>query len=71
MSLYATMKTKQFLRKLRRRGVGITTGRGKGTHLLARRGRRMAIIKFHGGKNLSKVYMQLVCKQLGLKLEEL
>jgi hypothetical protein len=56
---------------LRRRGVSITTGRGKGTHLLARRGRRMAIIKFHGGKDLSKVYMQLACKQLGLKLEEL
>jgi predicted RNA binding protein YcfA (HicA-like mRNA interferase family) len=65
------MKGRQLIKKLQALGVEIETGRGKGGHVQARFKGRKTVIKTHGGKDLSKNYVNLVCKQLGINQEDL
>jgi predicted RNA binding protein YcfA (HicA-like mRNA interferase family) len=65
------MKGRQLIKKLQALGVKIETGRGKGGHVQARFNGRKTVIKTHGGKDLSKNYVNLVCKQLGINQEDL
>jgi len=65
------VKGKQFTKRLRKLGVEITKGRGKGGHVLAAYRGHQTVIKMHGDKDLSKAYIRLVCKQLGIEQEDL
>ena len=65
------MKGRQLIKKLQALGVEIETGQGKGGHVQARFNGRKTVIKTHGGKDLSKNYVNLVCKQLGINQEDL
>lgn len=60
------MKDRQFIRCLKKAGAEIISGRGKGGHVLAKHQGRQTTIPIHGGKDLSPVFMKMVCKQLGL-----
>ena len=60
------MKGKQFLRRLKKAGVEIISGRGKGGHVLAKYKGRQATIPVHGDRDLSLPFLKMVCKQLGL-----
>jgi len=71
MSYHENVKGKQFVKKLRKRGVEIIEGRGKGGHVLAKYQGRISTIKTHGDKDLSRTYMKVVCKQLGIELSDL
>ena len=65
------MKGKQLIKKLQALGVEIETGRGKGGHVQARFNGKKTVIKTHGATDLSKNYVNLVCKQLGVNQEDL
>jgi predicted RNA binding protein YcfA (HicA-like mRNA interferase family) len=65
------MKGRQLIKKLQALGVEIETGRGKGGHVQTGFNGRKTVIKTHGGKDLSKNYVNLVCKQLGINQEDL
>ncbi len=65
------MKGKQLTKKLQALGVQIESGRGKGGHVQARLDGKTTVIKTHGSKDLTKNYVLLVCKQLGINPEDL
>ena len=60
------MKARQFIRRLKKAGAEIVSGRGKGGHVLAKHQGRQATVPIHGGKDLSPAFLKMVCKQLGL-----
>jgi len=60
------MKPREFIRRLRRNGVEIIEGRGKGGHWLAVHEGRNATIPFHGDTDYSPNFFKQICKQLGL-----
>ncbi len=65
------MKSKQFIQKLRRMGVEIIEGRGKGGHVLAKYEGKQTTIPIHGDVDLGKVFLKKICKQLGIEFESL
>ena len=65
------MKAKQFLQKLKKQGAVITTSRGKGGHCIVRLHGYKTIVKFHGDRELSRIYCKLVCRQLNIRYEDL
>lgn len=65
------MKCKQFIQKLRRVGVEIIMGRGKGGHCLARYNGKQATIPIHGDADLGKLFLRKICKQLGIYFEDI
>ena len=65
------MKSKQFAQKLRKAGVRIIEKRGKGGHMLARYKEKQATFPFHGDTDIGKILLKKICKQLGLKFEEI
>lgn len=66
MSDNASMKGKQFIQKLRRSGVRIIEGRGKGGHVLAVHHDKQATVPFHGAKDIDPDFLKMICRQLGL-----
>ena len=44
--------------------------RGKGSHVLVRYKGRSSTVPVHGGLDLDPVFLREVCKQLGLKPQE-
>ena len=60
------MKGKEFLKRLRKNGVEIITGRGKGGHVLARINNRSATVPVHGSKDMDPAFLKAICAQLGL-----
>lgn len=67
----ADMKGKEFVKKLRRAGVTIIEGRGKGGHVLAIHGDRQATIPTHGAKDISPEFLKALCKQLGFNPKDI
>jgi mRNA interferase HicA len=60
------MKGREFIRKLKRLGVEITKGRGKGGHYLARYKGRQTTIPVHGDIDIAIPFLKELCKQLGI-----
>jgi len=60
------MKGKQFIRLLKRHGVEITEKRGKGGHVLAKYQHKQSTIPVHGDADFDQVFLQKICKQLGI-----
>lgn len=65
------MKIKQFIQKLRRAGVEIVEGRGKGGHVLARYKGKQTTIPVHGDADIGNIFLKKICKQLGIAFEEI
>ncbi|MFZ2316082.1 MAG: type II toxin-antitoxin system HicA family toxin [Gammaproteobacteria bacterium] len=65
------MKVKQFIQKLRRIGVEIIDGRGKGGHVLAKYNGKQTTIPTHGDADMGNIFLKKICKQLGIKFEDL
>lgn len=65
------MKVKQFIQKLRRMGVEIIEGRGKGGHVLAKYKGKQTTIPIHGDADMGNIFLKKICKQLGIKFEEI
>ncbi|PIU53779.1 MAG: mRNA interferase [Deltaproteobacteria bacterium CG07_land_8_20_14_0_80_60_11] len=64
------MQAREFLRCLRRAGAEIVAKRGKGSHVLVRYKGRSSTVPVHGGLDLDPHFLREVCKQLGLKPQE-
>jgi mRNA interferase HicA len=64
------VKTKQFLRLLKKNGAEIIKGRGKGGHLLVKLNGRQATVPIHSS-DYDPDFFDDICKQLGTKLKEL
>ena len=60
------MKAKEFIRLLKKNGVEIIEGRGKGGHVLAIFQGKKTTIPIHGSKDIDPVFLKQLCKQLGL-----
>jgi predicted RNA binding protein YcfA (HicA-like mRNA interferase family) len=65
------MKVKQFIQKLRRSGVEIIERRGKGGHVLAKYKDKQATIPIHGDADMGNIFLKKICKQLGIKFEDI
>lgn len=65
------MKGREFVKKLKRVGVIIVEGRGKGGHVLAIHGDRQTTIPTHGAKDISPEFLKILCKQLGLNPKDI
>ncbi|NQU62860.1 MAG: type II toxin-antitoxin system HicA family toxin [SAR324 cluster bacterium] len=65
------MKSKQFIRLLKKQGVEFVKGRGKGGHLLARYKGMQTTIPVHGDADLGPQFIKLVCKQLNIDPKEI
>ena len=64
------MQAREFLRCLRRAGAEIVAKRGKGSHVLVHDKGRSRTVPVHGGLDLDPDFLREVCKQLGLKPQE-
>lgn len=64
------MKPREFLRRLQRAGAEVVAKRGKGSHVLVRYKGRSSTVPVHGGLDLDPDFLREVCKQLGLKPQE-
>ncbi len=61
------MNADQFIRSLRREGVTVEPGKGKGGHVGLRKEERFSVCPTHGGsKQLGTGLMRAIRKQLGL-----
>ena len=69
--IVAGVKGKQFIKRLKARGVRITKKRGKGGHVLAEHAGRQAPIPTHGDEDLSPVFIKKICKQLRIDPNEI
>ena len=65
------MKTKQLIKKLKKHGVEVIKGRGKGGHQLARYQGRQATVPIHGDADLGPQFIKLLCKQLDIDPEDI
>jgi len=65
------MKPRQFIQKLRRMGVEIIEGRGKGGHVLAKYNGKQTTIPTHGDVDMGKVFLKKICKQLEINFDDL
>ncbi len=60
------MKSKQLIKKLKKHGVEIIKGRGKGGHQLAEYNGKQSTIPIHGDTDLGPQFIKMLCKQLGI-----
>ncbi len=60
------MKGKEFLRRLRRHGVSIIEGRGKGGHVWAIHQARRTTVPIHGNRDMDPDFLKDICRQFGL-----
>lgn len=65
------MKVKQFIKKLRKVGVVIIEGRGKGGHVLAKYKGKQSTIPVHGYADIGNIFLKKICKQLGIAFEDI
>jgi len=65
------MKAKQFIQKLRRIGVEIIEGRGKGGHVLAKYRGKQATIPIHGNTDMGNILLKKICKQLEIDFKNI
>lgn len=65
------MKVKQFIQRLRKMGVEIIEGRGKGGHVLAKYKGKQTTIPIHGDADMANFFLKKICKQLGLEFEDI
>lgn len=65
------MKAKEFIRRLKKNGVEITEGRGKGGHVLAQFQSKTATVPIHGSKDMDPAFLKQICKQLGVDSSEI
>jgi mRNA interferase HicA len=65
------MKGRELIRKLRRNGVDIIRGRGKGGHVLASYKGRQTTIPVHGDIDIAPPFVKAICKQLGIDPQDL
>ena len=65
------MKAKQLIKRLRKHGVELIKGRGKGGHQLARYRGKQTTIPVHGDKDLGPQLIELICKQLGIDPDDI
>ena len=65
------MKIKEFLRRLKQKGVAISRGRGKGGHILAKHEGKGATVPYHGAKDVDPEFLKMICKQLGIEPKEI
>jgi len=61
-----TVKGKEFIKRLKRNGVEIIEGRGKGGHVWAIHNGRKTTVPCHGSADVDPNFLKLICKQLGL-----
>ncbi len=61
-----SMKGRELIRKLKRLGVEIIKGRGKGGHCLAKYKGRQTTIPIHGDVDIAGPFVKELCKQLGI-----
>ena len=60
------VKGKEFIKRLKRNGVEIIEGRGKGGHVWAIHNGRKTTVPFHGSTDVDPNFLKMICKQLGL-----
>jgi len=60
------VKGKEFLRRLRRHGVSIIEGRGKGGHVWVIHQGRRTTVPTHGSRDMDPDFLKDICRQLGL-----
>lgn len=60
------VKGKEFIKRLRRNGVEIIEGRGKGGHVWAIHNGKKTTVPVHGSADVDPVFLKQICKQLGL-----
>ncbi|HYU13057.1 MAG TPA: type II toxin-antitoxin system HicA family toxin [Stellaceae bacterium] len=64
------MTSRELLRRLRRLGAEVVTGRGKGGHVMVKLGNRRAIVATGSGEIPPGTFAAIL-KQLGLRREQL
>ena len=64
------MKTKQFLKLLKRNGAEIIKGRGKGGHVLVLLNGKQTTVPVHAA-DYAPEFLDDICKQLSTRLKEL
>lgn len=65
------MKARELIRKLKKHGVEIIKGRGKGGHQLARYHGKQTTIPVHGDADLGLQFAKMLCKQLGINPDDI
>jgi predicted RNA binding protein YcfA (HicA-like mRNA interferase family) len=65
------MKAREFIRRLKKNGVEIIEGRGKGGHVLAEFQGKKTTIPIHGSKDVDHNFLKAICKQLGVDPNEI
>ena len=65
-----SMKTKQFLKLLKRSGAEIIKGRGKGAHVLVLLNGKQTTVPIHA-TDYAPEFLDDICKQLNTRLKEL
>jgi len=65
------MKGRQFVKLLRHHGVETIEKRGKGGHVLAVFRGRKTTIPVHGDADFDPVFLQKICKQLGINPKDI
>jgi predicted RNA binding protein YcfA (HicA-like mRNA interferase family) len=64
------MKSKEFIKRLKRAGVEIIEG-GKGSHVKVAFKNRKTTVPVHGNTDIRNNLLKEICKQLGLDHEEI
>jgi predicted RNA binding protein YcfA (HicA-like mRNA interferase family) len=65
------MKARELIRKLKKHGVELIKGRGKGGHQLARFCGKQTTIPVHGDADLGPQFVKILCKQLGINPDDI
>ena len=65
------MKAREFIHRLKKNGVEVIEGRGKGGHVLARYQGKQATIPIHGSKDIDPSFLKSICKQIGIDHNEI
>lgn len=66
MSYKCPVKGKELIKRLKRNGVEIIEGRGKGGHVWAIHNGRKTTVPCHGSADVDPNFLKMICKQLGL-----
>lgn len=71
MSYSKFMKSREFLKRLKRHGAKIRSNRGKGGHVLVEFQNKQTTVPVHGDKDLSPEFLKKICGQIGLEYKEI
>ena len=64
------MKSREFIKRLKRNGVEIALNRGKGGHVWAIYQGKKTTIPVHGSTDFDPQFLKVLCKQLGIEPEK-